>query len=73
VPLANVDLDAANLVEMDKRVDIATRLIMTGFDPADVLAKFGLPALQHTGLPSVQLQNPMNVDPEDPEGQYEVE
>jgi len=73
VPLANVDLDAANLVEMDKKVSIATRLIMTGFDPADVLEKFGLPALQHTGLPSVQLQNPMNIDPEDPEGQYEVE
>jgi hypothetical protein len=46
---------------------------MTGFDPADVLAKFGLPALQHTGLPNVQLQNPMNIDPEDPAGQYDVE
>jgi hypothetical protein len=57
---------------MDKRVGIATRLIMTGFDPADVLAKFGLPALQHTGLPNVQLQNPMNIDPENPADQYDV-
>jgi HK97 family phage portal protein len=73
VPLANIDLDAANLVEMDKKVTIATKLIMTGFDPTDVLAKFGLPALAHTGLPSVQLQNPANLDPEDPEAQYEVE
>jgi hypothetical protein len=57
VPLSHVDLDAANIVETDKRVSMAVRLINVGFDPADVLASLGLPAMDHTGLPSVQLQN----------------
>jgi hypothetical protein len=57
VPLSHVDLDAANIVEQDKRISMAVRLINVGFDPADVLAGLGLPAMEHTGLPSVQLQN----------------
>ena len=57
VPLSHVDLDAANIVETDKRVSMAVRLINVGFDPAEVLASLGLPAMMHTGLPSVQLQN----------------
>ena len=57
VPLANVDLAAASIVEDEKKVAMATRLINVGFDPAQVLAAFGLPPMTHTGLPSVQLQN----------------
>lgn len=57
VPLANINLEAANLVETDRRVQMATRLINVGFDPADVLSSLGLPDMEHTGLPSVQLQN----------------
>jgi hypothetical protein len=72
VPLANVDLEAANLVEMDKKVALAVRLIMVGFDPAEVLAEFGLPALDHTKVPTVQLQNPSNLNPEDPQSVYDV-
>ena len=57
VSLANVNLDAANIVELDKRVLMAQRLIVAGFDPAETLAAFNLPNIVHTGLPSVQLQN----------------
>jgi HK97 family phage portal protein len=57
VPLANVNLEAANIVEQDRRVAMAVRLINVGFEPAEVLASLDLPAMEHTGLPSVQLQN----------------
>lgn len=57
VSLANVNLGAANVVELDKRVLMAQRLIVAGFDPAESLAAMGLPNIPHTGLPSVQLQN----------------
>jgi HK97 family phage portal protein len=57
VPLANVNLGAANIVEDDKKVTMATRLINVGFAPEDVLAALGLAPMKHTGLPSVQLQN----------------
>lgn len=57
VPLANVDLDEADIMEMQKRVEMAARLVNVGFDPADVLSGLSLPPMAHTGLPSVQLQN----------------
>jgi HK97 family phage portal protein len=57
VPLANVDLAAANIVETEKRIGMAVRLIQVGFDPAEVLQSLNLPDVAHTGLPSVQLQN----------------
>jgi hypothetical protein len=57
VPLANINLEAANLVETDRRVMMATRLINVGFEPEQVLAALSLPMLVHSGLPSVQLQN----------------
>jgi hypothetical protein len=72
VPLSNVDLDAASIMAEDKRVGMATRLINVGFDPAQVLAAFDLPPMEHTGLPSVQLQAPTNVDPENPTDLYPV-
>jgi HK97 family phage portal protein len=57
VPLANINLEAANLVETDRRVSMAVRLINVGFDPGDVLDALNLPEIPHSGLPSVQLQN----------------
>jgi HK97 family phage portal protein len=56
VPLANVNVDAADLSGMRERVDMAQRLIQVGFDPADVMAKLELPAITHSGKDSVQLQ-----------------
>jgi HK97 family phage portal protein len=56
VPLANVNVDAADLSAMSEKVDMAQRLIQVGFDPADVMAKLGLPDITHTGKDSVQLQ-----------------
>ena len=56
VPLANVNVDAADLSAMSAKVDMAQRLIQVGFDPADVMAKLELPDITHTGKDSVQLQ-----------------
>jgi HK97 family phage portal protein len=72
VPLANVDLGAASLVETDKRVTMAQKLILSGFDPAGVLSAMNLPAISHTGLPSTQLQAIAQIDPANPESVYEV-
>lgn len=72
VPLANVDLGAASLVETDKRVTMASKLILAGFNPAAVLAALDLPIIEHTGVPSVQLQGIAQIDPENPESVYEV-
>ena len=73
VPLANVNIDAADLTAMDQRVSMAQKLITSGFDPAQVLASMGLPAIEHTGLPSTQLQAIAQVDPEDPTSAYKVD
>jgi hypothetical protein len=72
VPLANVDLAAANLTELEKKTSIAVKLVQAGFDPSATLASLGLDALPHTGLPSVQLQGIAQVDPEDPAAAYPV-
>jgi HK97 family phage portal protein len=72
VPLANVNIDAAELVATDKRVNMAQKLVNSGYDPADVLAVMGLPPILHTGLPTVQLQPISQVNPDDPEAVYEV-
>jgi HK97 family phage portal protein len=73
VPLANVNIDAAELVATDKRVNMAQKLVNSGFDPAEVMAAMGLPEIAHTGLPTVQLQGIAQVNPEDPAAAYEVE
>ena len=70
VPLANVDLGAASLVETDKRVTMAQKLILSGFDPASVLAALDLPKIIHTGLPSTALQSIAQIDPTNPESVY---
>jgi HK97 family phage portal protein len=70
VPLANVNIDAADLSATDRRVLMAQRLIVAGFDPAETLAAMGLPPIAHTGIPSVQLQGLAQLNPEDPQSIY---
>jgi hypothetical protein len=72
VPLANISLADAGLIAEDKKVLMAQRLVTAGFDPAEVLAAIGLPAIDHTGVPSVMLQGVAQIDPEDPQSVYEV-
>jgi len=68
VPLANVDINAAGLTESEAKVAMAQKLIGLGFVPEDVLKSLGLDPIAHTGLPSVQIQNPTTV----PTGSYET-
>ena len=68
VPLANVNINAAGLTEDETKVAMAQKLIGLGFVPEDVLKSLGLNPIAHTGLPTVQLQNPTTV----PEGSYET-
>lgn len=68
VPLTNVNINAASLVEEENKVGMAQKLISMGFIPEQVLEVLGLPKIGHTGLPTVQLQNPATV----PDGSYET-
>jgi len=72
VPLANVDLDEAAVRAQRERVTMAKELVFAGFEPTQVLAAMGLPSIEHTGLPSTQLQQVAQIDPENPESVYEV-
>ena len=72
VPLANININAADLVAEDKKVAMAQKLVLSGYDPAEVLAAMGLPEIAHTGLPSTQLQAVAQIDPENPQSVYEV-
>jgi HK97 family phage portal protein len=73
VPLANVNLDAADLIADEKRVKMAQVLVVAGYDPADALVAVGLDPIRHTGLPSAQLQQAQTLDPDNPTAVYEVE
>jgi HK97 family phage portal protein len=73
VPLANISLGDTEVVAQDKRVLMANRLVTAGFKPEQVLAALGLPAMEHTGVPSVMLQGVAQIDPIDPKAVYEVE
>ena len=68
VPLANVNIAAASLTEDETKIAMAQKLIGLGFVPEDVLTVLGLPKIPHTGIPTVQLQNPTTV----PDGSYET-
>ena len=72
VPLANINITDAQVVEQAKKVEMAQRLVFAGYDPAQVLSALELPAIAHTGLPSTQLQPVAQIDPLDPESVYEV-
>jgi HK97 family phage portal protein len=72
VPLANVNVDAANLQAESIRIADAQKLILAGFKPSAVMEALGLPDIEHTGLPSTQLQMVSMIDEADPESVYEV-
>jgi HK97 family phage portal protein len=59
VPLANVNLSAADLPEQEGKIAMATKLINAGFDPAATLAALGLPSILHDGGIPTTIQ-PMN-------------
>ena len=61
VPLANVSVGAASLVGDEKKVNMAQKLIAIGFDPKATLEALGLPAIDHTGIPSVMIQPLQNL------------
>jgi HK97 family phage portal protein len=73
VPLANVNLNAADLVAQEKQIAMAQKLIQSGFSPEDVLAKLGLPNITHTGVPTNSLQPVASINPDDPASVYEVQ
>jgi HK97 family phage portal protein len=56
VPLANIAVSSAGIVEERERVEMAAKLVQSGYDPGAVLVALGLPAMPHTGLASNQLQ-----------------
>jgi len=56
VPLANIAVESAGIAEERERVEMAAKLVQSGYDPGAVLAALGLPAMPHTGLASNQLQ-----------------
>lgn len=72
VPLANVNLNAADLKAMRERVAMVRELVFAGFSPEQALAAMGLPEIEHTGVPSTQLQPLAQLDPLDPKSAYEV-
>ena len=70
VPLANVNIENATLSSETQKVKMARDLVLVGYDPEAVLEAIGLPSIDHTGLPSVQLQGVQNINPEDPGAVY---
>jgi len=72
VPLANIALADTQVITDEKKTFMVAQLIQSGFSPAEVLSAMGMPAIPHTGLPSVQLQGVAQVNPDDPEAVYEV-
>jgi hypothetical protein len=52
---------------------MASKLVLAGYDPAEVLAALELPPIAHTGVPSIQLQAVNQIDVENPDEVYEVE
>jgi len=57
VPLANVNLSESGVKAQREKVSMVRDLVFAGFDPAKALEMVGLPDVEHTGLPSVQLQS----------------
>jgi len=72
VPLANINLASSDVVEQDKKVAMATRLVAVGFEPASVLKALDLPSMVHTGVPPNALQSVVALNPAEPATVYEV-
>ena len=73
VPLANVNIAAADVTAEFTRIQMAQRLIQVGFEPAAVMQALNLPEIAHTGAPSVQIQPLAQIDPNNPSSVYQVE
>lgn len=71
VPLANVNIEDSDVKAQMERVKMVQALVYSGFSPAEALQAIGLPPIDHTGLPSVQLQGVAQVNPEDTSEPYE--
>lgn len=71
VPLANIDLNAANIAELDRKTLMAQRLVTVGFEPESVLRALGLPEIEHSGLPTTMLQPVAQINPADPLAAYQ--
>lgn len=56
VPLANIDINAAGLAELEKKVAIVVKLIQQGFDPEAAAKAYDLPYVPHDGGIPVTLQ-----------------
>jgi hypothetical protein len=65
VPLANVGLPAADLQETAMRVDMADKLIKSGFDPSSVLEALKLPQIEYAETPEVEMQEGEMDSPDD--------
>ena len=72
VPLANVSIEDSRIATEDKKVAMAQRLVLSGYDPTEVLKALDLPAIAHTGLPSTQLQPVAQINVDNPEDVYGV-
>ena len=70
VPLANVTITDSQISAEEKRVQMASTLVLAGYDPAESLAAVGLGEIAHTGLASSQLQPVSQIDPTDPDAVY---
>jgi hypothetical protein len=68
VPLANVNLSESGVKAQREKVGMVRDLVFAGFEPAQAMEMVGLPAVAHTGLPSVQLQSVAAVAESDSEG-----
>ena len=73
VPLANVNLSESGVKAQREKIQMVRDLVFAGFDPSEAMEMIGLPAVGHTGLPSVQLQGVAQVNPEDPDAAYKDE
>jgi len=73
VPLANVNIEDSYVKAQMERVKMVQALVYSGFTPEQVLQVIGMDNIDHTGLPSVQLQGVAQVDPEDPDSAYKDE
>jgi HK97 family phage portal protein len=71
VPLASVNIDAATLTGDKERVQMAQMLVQVGYSPESVSKYLGLD-ISHTGLPSSQLQQIAQIDPENPSSAYPI-
>jgi HK97 family phage portal protein len=72
VPLTNIDINAANLADMDRKSAIVQRLVASGFQPAAVLKALDMPEIEHTGVPTSALQPVASIDPIAPATVYDA-